>query len=254
MPLDSLFTLSTQPQAEAEFSILPRRRAGRWRIIWRQELLFGHQHRWWALPRQNVGDAPHLYHPLYVMAVLSASPFAPEALVRRKAPLQSWPVPHIEWSTREEVRRSMTLNGMRMSTEYWQTGSTRVLQLVESRLGEGQRDIVHDVLVYLMRQVLDVRSAAQEARDLRAEAVAAFLGLQEPVVRTFFAQERLSLSHLRTAIDSGVAGPVRRALDVSALLRNQLQHLRPHLNEYSQQETRWQWLIDQVTKTLYMAP
>ncbi len=146
----------------------------------------------------------------------------------------------------------MTLNGMRMSTEYWQNGSTRVLQLVESRLGEKQRDIIHDVLVYLMRQVLDIRAGAQEARDLRAESVAAFLGLQELAVRRLFAQERLSLPRLHEAIGSGVAGPVRRTIDVAAMLRNQLAQLRPQLNEYSQQEARWQWLIDEVVRRLYI--
>jgi AraC-like DNA-binding protein len=138
-----------------------------------------------------------------------------------------------------------------MSTEYWQNGSTRVLQLVESRLGEGQRDIIHDVLVYLMRQVLDVRAGAQEARDLRAESVAAFLGLHEPTVRGLFAQERLSLPQLQRDIERGVAGTIRRAIDVQAMLRNQLAQLRPQLNEYSQQEKRWQWLIDEVVQRLY---
>jgi hypothetical protein len=126
--------------------------------------------RLWASPRQLLGDAPHLYHPLYLLAVLSAAPVAPHHLMERKLSLRQWPIPRIEWSTDEDVRRSMTLNGMRMSTEYWQSGSTRVLQLVESRLHEKQLDVVHDVLVYLMRQVLDIKEGAQEARALRAES------------------------------------------------------------------------------------
>jgi hypothetical protein len=208
----------------------------------------------WALPRQEVGDSPRLYHPLYVMAVLSAAPVAPDAVVSRIRGLRQWPVPRIEWTTNEDIRRSMTLNGMRMSTEYWQNGSTRVLQLVESRLEAGQRDIVHDVLVYLMRQVLDIRAEADEARDLRAESVAAFLGLQQPAVRVLFSQERLSVPWLSSALESGVAGTVKRVIDVPAMLKNQLQQLRPQLSEYSQQEESWQWLIDEVVQRLYSAP
>ncbi|HEX8236812.1 MAG TPA: hypothetical protein VF600_12720 [Abditibacteriaceae bacterium] len=253
LPLASFFMLSRQPQARVAFLILSRRRRGRWLSMLDEASSISNVSTLWALPRQEVGDSPHLYHPLYLMAVLSAAPCVPDELRSQKPTLQQWPIPRIEWSSHEDVRRSMTLNGMRMSTEYWQSGSTRVLQLVESRLEAGQRDIVHDVLVYLMRQVLDIRAGAQEARDLRAESVAAFLGLQEPLVRVLFAQERLSVPRLSSAIESGIAGRVRRAIDVPAMLKNQLQQLRPQLREYSQREERWQWLIDEVAQRLYAA-
>jgi hypothetical protein len=35
------------------------------------------------------------------------------------------------------------------------------------------------------------------------------------------------------------------------MLTNQLQQLRPQLRQYSQQEERWQWLIDEVVQRLY---
>jgi hypothetical protein len=145
----------------------------------------------------------------------------------------------------------MALNGMRMSTEYWQSGSLRVLQLVESRLIEGQRDVVHDVLVYLMRQILDIRAEAEEARGLRAESVAAYLGLQEAPVRALFASDALAPARMAATIEGGIAGPVRRALNVGELVAAQVRQLRPQLREYSQQENRWLWLIDEITQRLY---
>lgn len=251
LPLNSLFTISRVPASGALFLISARRRHQRWHTTPVSVVDGVVMRKVWALPQPTVGDAPQLYHPLYAMAVLSAAPQAPPSLLNGKASLRQWPIPHIDWSTDENVRRSMTLNGMRMSTEYWQNGSVRVLELVENRLGEGQRDIVHDVLVYVMRQVLDIRAGAKEARGLRAESVAAFLGLQEPAVRALFAQERLSVALMHRAIVSGVAGPVRRAIDVHAMLKNQLAQLHPQLHEYSQQEERWQWLIDEVVRRLY---
>jgi hypothetical protein len=253
LPLHSLFTVSRLPAPGASFLVSQRRRNARWRTTPVEMASSAAAGTCWAVPEPEVGDSPQLYHPLYTMAVLSAGPVAPHSLIGSKSSLRSWPMPRVNWTTDEDVRRSMTLNGMRMSTEYWQNGSTRVLQLVESRLREGQRDIVHDVLVYLMRQVLDTRASAREARNLRAESVAAFLGLRESAVRGLFAQERLSVPLLHRAIESGVAGPVRRAIDAPTMLRNQLEQLRHQLNEYSQQEERWQWLIDEVVSRLYTA-
>ncbi len=155
------------------------------------------------------------------------------------------------WTTASEVRRSMTLNGMRMSLEYRQTGSLRVLQLVESRLAAGQRDVAHDVLVYLIRQVMDVRASEQEARGLHAQSVAAYLGLSEPRVRLLFAARRLSAASMSAAIAGGFAGPVRRSLDVPALIASQLRHLRPQLQALKEEEDRWLWLLDQITARLY---
>lgn len=281
VPLSDLFELRREQHPEhraATFRIAPRQAGGRWRVTdasaERDNLSRpagsimhgGARGAWRAVPREQVGDAPQKYHPLYVAAILSARmdvsvppaspPAAPIASSRAEPALRSlslahWPIPQMGWTTASEVRRSMTLNGMRMSLEYRQTGSLRVLQLVESRLAAGQRDVAHDVLVYLIRQVMDVRASEQEARGLHAQSVAAYLGLSEPRVRLLFAARRLSAASMSAAIAGGFAGPVRRSLDVPALIASQLRHLRPQLQALKEEEDRWLWLLDQITARLY---
>lgn len=137
-----------------------------------------------------------------------------------------------------------------MTIEYTQTGSERVLQLIESRLEAGQRDIVHDVLVYLMRQILDARQSQSEARDNRAESVAAYLGLDETSVRTLFASSRLSALALARRIEAGQAGPRRRNLQVEPLLRGQLSLLRSDLRGLEDKEAALLWLLDEIVTRL----
>lgn len=195
------------------------------------------------------GDAPHLYHPRYVMAILSAqAEQAPEQTT--PVALCDFPIPTISFSTPEDVRRSMTLNSMRMSLEYFQSGSLRVLDLVENRLERGQRDIVHDLCVYLMRHLLDIRSREREARNLRAESVAAFLGLNEARVQELFWATRLSAAQIARKLQNGHAGALRRVLDVETLVQNQLALLRPQLQQTAQEEAQVFWLIDQVVTRL----
>ena len=238
---------------------------------------------WWAAPREAAGDAPDKYHPCYAMAILSSrmprDPLFPaprferqDDLVRlptaqafpatlpppheyscntkpvptKRLSIKHWRVPEIPFSTAPDVRRSMTLNGMRMTIEYTQTGSGRVLQLIESRLEAGQRDIVHDVLVYLMRQILDARQNQSEARDNRAQSVAAYLGLDETGVCTLFASSRLSASAIARRIDEGKAGPRRRNLQVEPLLRGQLSLLRSDLRGLEHKEATLLWLLDEI--------
>lgn len=280
LPLSDLFELRRELHHErhAAFRIAPRRSGGRWCVtnaVSERDGLpapadstmhGGARGTWCALPHGNVGDAPQKYHPLYVAAILTAKgegsapvtspPTASRAnldarLPTLAQPLAQWPIPQIAWTTAPEVRRSMTLNGMRMSLEYAQTGSLRVLQLVESRLAAGQRDVVHDVLVYLMRQVMDVGASEQEARDLHAQSVAAYLGLSEPRVRLLFAARRLTAASISTAIADGFAGPVHRSLDVPALISSQLRHLRPQLQTLKAEGDKWLWLLDQITARLY---
>jgi len=210
------------------------------------------------------GDAPHLYHPRYVMAILSAqTEQAPEQTTpeqttpEQTTPEQTtpvalcdFPIPTISFSTPEDVRRSMTLNSMRMSLEYFQSGSLRVLDLVENRLERGQRDIVHDLCVYLMRHLLDIRSREREARNLRAESVAAFLGLNEARVQELFWATRLSAAQIARKLQNGHAGALRRVLDVETLVGNQLALLRPQLQQTAQEEAQVFWLIDQVVTHL----
>ena len=165
--------------------------------------------------------------------------------------LPRWPISRIEFSTGEETRRSMALNGMRMSMEYFDTGSPRIFQLIENRLAAGQRDVVHDVLVYLMQQVLDVRARAAEARDLRAESIAAYLGLQPPCVRLLLHAARLSAASIAATVEADFAGPVRRTIDIRALIESQLGLLRPQLRQFSRQEQTILQLMDAVAMRLH---
>lgn len=200
------------------------------------------------------GDALHLYHPRYVMAILSAqAEQAPEQTTPEQTTMVAlcdFPIPTISFSTPEDVRRSMTLNSMRMSLEYFQSGSLRVLDLVENRLEQGQRDIVHDLCVYLMRHLSDIRAREREARNLRAESVAAFLGLNEARVQELFWATRLSAAQIARKLQNGHAGALRRVLDVETLVGNQLALLRPQLQQTAQEEAQVFWLIDQVVTRL----
>ena len=200
------------------------------------------------------GDAPHLYHPRYVMAILSAQVESArldgEQSVQPTVALRDFPISVIEFSTPEDVRRSMTLNSMRMSLEYFQNGSLRVLDLVENRLRQGQRDIVHDLCVYLMRHLADIRAREREARGLRAESVAAFLGLNEARVQQLFWLTRLSTKHIAQKLQDGHAGTLRRALNVEDLVENQIALLRPQLQQAAQEEAQVFWLLDRVVALL----
>ncbi|MDF2439261.1 MAG: hypothetical protein JWN98_245 [Abditibacteriota bacterium] len=160
-------------------------------------------------------------------------------------------VPQIRFDTEEWTRRSMTLNAMRMSREYLDADSLRLLQLVESRLLAGQRDVVHDVLVYLINQIMQMRENAHQARQLRAESLAAYLGLEFPAVLKLLMSSRLQATRIASAIENGRAGPVRRALSVPDVVDSQLALLRPELNAMAAQERRVWTLIDQIVPHLY---
>lgn len=252
--LQDLVELKNAPAPAAAFHIAPRQQAGRWPVQLLPTLSPNPlKHRgWWAVPGELCGDAPHKYHPKYLMAVLS-TPLPEETsntsdIGAKHPPI--WPVPKIEFTTDESVRRSMALNGMRMSLEYFESGSLRVLQLIEQRLAAEQRDIVHDVLVYLMQKVLDIRSQSQEARLLRAEALAAYLGLEQERVNHLLLSSRLSPGQIAAQIENGYAGPVRRTIDVPALVESQLEHLRPTLRQYQAQQKQALWLLDEVMRLL----
>ncbi len=279
-PLSCFFSLQRQAPAQAQFFIAQRSRNKRLLVL-ETALVPPRAAGWFAHAAapdmtQNViqvatqattsesspdrvldfiacGDAPHLYHPRYVMAILSAqAEQAPEQTMAEQTTvaLRDFPIPTISFSTPEDVRRSMTLNSMRMSLEYFQSGSLRVLDLVENRLEQGQRDIVHDLCVYLMRHLLDIGSREREARNLRAESVAAFLGLNEARVQELFWATRLSAAQIARKLQNGHAGALRRVLDVETLVRNQLALLRPQLQQTAQEEAQVFWLIDQVVMRL----
>jgi len=249
--LTDLFSIHDAPHPEAAFYIARRRRAGRWRVTLAgsQASEFLRRSGWWAVPQSLSGDSPVQYHPKYAMAILSShSHTATGGAAELPAQIV---LPAVRFTTDEYVRRSMTLNGLRMSREYFESGSLRVLQLIAARLEAGQRDVVHNVLVYLMNQILDIRASALEARLLRAESVAAYLGVPQERVNPLFATERLVAGAIARRIEAGAAGPLRRSLDVPALIENQVRYLLPALRECQREERQVLWLLDEVVRLLY---
>lgn len=251
--LSQYLTLQAKPTATTLFSMAKRARAGRYFVTEFVAVPFATtRNSTWFVQRCDensgaeisFGDAPTSYHPRYVMAVLSAknSDSAPA--------LSEFPIPEIAFTTPESVRRSMTLNSMRMSLEYFESGSLRVLDLVKNRLREGQRDVVHDLCVYLMRHLLDIRARDREARLLRAEAVAAFLGLDLPRVETLFLAPRPTSRAITQKLQENLAGPIRREIDVTALIENQFALLRPQIRETSREEAQLFDLLDSVITRL----
>jgi len=250
--LADLVEVHPKPLSGTLFHISPRQRHGRWQVALVSETTVAASRSLWAAPREKCGDAPDKYHPKYVMAVLSAQSPLPENTKGEPVLdlLQQWPVPRIDFSTEEFVRRSMSLNGMRMSMEYFETGSRRVVQLIEQRLEAGQRDIVHDVLVYLMQRVLDLRAAEREARSLRAESVAAYLGLNQDRVNQLFLAVRLMPERITAQIEAEYAGPIRRKIDVPGLVAAQVNHLKPSLRQFRHQEQHALKMIDETLRLL----
>lgn len=251
-PLNRLFQLSRQRSGATQFLVMARPRNDRYFVSDRAELLdeaLGTPASFWfaqplAATADLLGDNPQQLHPRYVMAILSSRD------ADKTFRLRDFPIPMIEFSTPESVRRSMTLNSMRMSLEYFESGSFRVLELVENRLAENQRDVVHDLCVYLMRHLLDIRAREREARFLRAESVAAFLGLSEKNVQQLFLARRLSAASVTQKLEQGHAGTIRRNLNVEELVGGQIALLRPQLQQFAQEENQLFALLDDVVARL----
>lgn len=167
-------------------------------------------------PSALCGDSPRLYHPLYPAA----------CRWRTSGDLSDAAVPSIEFTTDEAVRRSMTLNAMRMTLEHFQTGSNRMLELIDNRLAAGQRDIAHDALVYLMRRLADVHAAERETENLCADSLAAWLGLRPLDTRTLLARSA-NAEELAAGLAAGEAGELKRTLDLTAVCANQWAQLEP---------------------------
>lgn len=191
-----------------------------------------------------IGDTPRAYHPLYIAAILTATPVERADLSAKM--LGQTRIPSITFGTPEDVRRSMTLNGMRMTTEYIQTGSQRVLQLVRNRLQLGQSDVVHDIIVYIMRQIGDLRDQDRAGRSVRADSLAAYLGIDTARTRELLAPERLVPHRISDAIIANAAGPVKREIDVAKLVESQIALLQPELRELRERESTLLWLLDEM--------
>lgn len=176
-------------------------------------------------PTALCGDSPRLYHPLFPAA----------CLWRAHVDLSQASVPAIPFTTEESVRRSMTLNSMRMTLEHFQTGSDRLLELVDNRLAAGQRDVVHDALVYLMRRLADIHAAQRETENLCADSLAAWLGLHPRDTQALLARSG-NADELASGLAAGEAGELRRKLDLGAVCRNQWAQLEPEREVSNREE------------------
>lgn len=239
-------TIEGESTKDAMFCVASRRRLNRWRVTStrsnNEDVLF-------IVPRNDapvsIGDAPDKLHPLYLAAMISSQ--------KKPIALPDLPIVNINFSTDEATRRSMTLNGMRMSTEYFANGSQRVLELVENRLAIGQSDVIHNVLVYLMRRVFDVQAEVEEARDLRAEALSAFLGLDQNATRQLLSSTRPSARCVTQRILNSEAGTMRRKIsdgDLLSLTQNQMQILLPQLRNSFREEEHILRLVDEIVARL----
>ena len=253
IPLAELVELSRLHGEGAAFGIASKPNGGRWPVAMTSpEPPALSRGRIWAHPSVACGDSPTLYNPKYLMAMLTARrPTWPLQMGAAPLPtLAEWPIPVIAFGTDEYVRRSMTLNSMRMGTEFFANGSTRVLQMADERLAAGQPDVVHDLLVYVMQGLLDLHIEERELRLLRAEAVAAYLGLDLPRVNRLFLARRLQSKTIAARIETGAAGPLRRKIDVRQLVESQLRHLRPDLQKVREKENLTLNLLDEVVRRL----
>jgi len=240
LQLGEFVELHPQPAPDAIFIVAPQSR-----IVVATDSPLAPTNGFWAAPRdEKIGDSPRQYHPKYLMAVLSTGIFPHEAV------LPHFPIPIIDFQTDEWTRRSMTLNAMRMTTEFVASGSRRVLELVENRLAAGQADVVHDALVYLMNQVLDAREIEAQERLLRSASLAAFLGLPQNSLDSLFLQSSICATEMMRTIEAGETGIVRRDVAIAPLVENQLQLLEPALRQHAHSEEKLLGLMNEIVALL----
>lgn len=239
-----LVSLHSTPAPEALFILAPDKTKSRWEVSDARSPLAPFSGLWATARDERIGDAPDEYHPKYLMAVLSVTKCDPEYS----------PIPSIEFRTDEWTRRSMTLNGMRMTTEYMTNGSMRILDLVRNRLAAHQSDVVHNVLIYLMSQILDARDAEAQERVLRSSSLAAFLGLPQSALDNFFLRTPLNVPELTRAIIENEVGVVARNLSIAPLVENQFRLLEPALRQRAQIEERLLKLIGEIVALLRSTP
>lgn len=187
---------------------------------------------YYASPTPLCGDGAQQYNPCFVMAVLSITPLLDIELIPK---IQ---LPKVLFDTHPNIRRSMTLNAMRMSTELFAIGSERVYQLAQQRLDANQPDVVHDLLVYLMHAILDARREYAQETALRADSIAAYLGIDPAKVLLLMHDLAEDESALAESLERGNAGKLQRELNVAALVRNQIELLAPYQQSAIAKETQ----------------
>lgn len=199
---------------------------------------------YYASPTPLCGNSSQQYNPCFVMAVLSVTP-----LLDQLETLHEIQLPKVLFNTHSDIRRSMTVNAMRMSTELFGTGSERIYQLAQQRLAAKQTDVVHDLLVYLMHAILDARREYVQELALRAESVAAYLGINPQKVLSIMHNHGDDASAIARSLEHGNAGNLQRKLNVLALVQNQLDLLKPQQQRSHDHESQ---VIEMVRRVLKM--
>jgi hypothetical protein len=245
IPLRQLITLRQNPAPQACFAISENPFTHDKSTFLQVHHNVEAEHLFGAFPTPLCGGAPHQYHPCFVMAILSVTPFVSPL---EEKTLHELPLPKVLFHTDPDIRRSMTLNAMRMSTELFDAGSERVFALAENRLEAGQTDVVHDLLVYLMHAILDARRAFEQEQFLRAESIAAYLGLDPLKVLLLLKKAENNATQLTETLEQGHAGTLRRQLDLPVLVKNQLELLTPYQQNAFEEESNVRRAIGKIVE------
>lgn len=241
IPLNDLVQLHHQPVNDAAFVIISDKSTF---IKVAQNAEFSSQEKFFrASPTPLCGDLAHQYNPCFVMAVLSVTPFPDNFEIE---PFNVIKLPKVLFNTHPDIRRSMTLNAMRMSTELFAIGSERVFQLTQQRLEANQPDVVHDLLVYLMHAILDARHDFAQEKILRAESIAAFLGIEPAKVLFLMREYGDDEFALAKSLEEGKAGKLQRKINIAALVKNQMELLTPHEQNAIKREIQLREIIGKV--------
>lgn len=239
IPLDNLVHLQQQRTNSAAFVIASSKST--FVHIAKTDGLLDSDIQFYASPTPFCGVSADQYNPYFIMAILSVTPLSDKIEMLNQIQL-----PEVLFDTHPDIRRSMTLNAMRMSTELFSDGSERVYQLALQRLEANQPDVVHDLLVYLMHVILDARREYAEETALRAESIAAYLGIDSQKVLLFVREYGNDKFALTKCLEQGKAGKLRRELNVAALLTNQLELLKPHQQSADNKEAQVLEMIRRV--------
>lgn len=238
IPLQHLIQLKSQPASDAVFVISSDK--SDFIHVDKKNVYSPENIRFYACPTQLCGDAADLYSSHFAMAVLSITPFADQLET-----LNGTSLPKVLFVTHTDIRRSMTLNAMRMCTELFALGSQRVFQLAKQRLEANQSDVVHDLLVYLMHAILDARREYERETTLRAESIAAYLGIV-PAKVLILVRQNNDANQLTENLRDGYAGKLQRELNVGALVDNQLALLTPYQKVAIEKETQVLQMIRRI--------
>jgi len=239
--LSDIIQLQNQPTKQALFVIVHNKST--FIQIDENTDLFSSKDFFWASPTLLCGDSAQQYNPCFVMAILSVTPLPDPISMETFRQIE---LPKVLFTTHPNIRRSMTLNAMRMSTELFAFGSERVFQLAKQRLEANQPDVVHDLLVYLMHAILDVRREYQEETTLRAESIAAYLGISPVKVLSLLRDYGADDIALTDSLEQGNAGKIQRKLNTKVLVRNQIELLTPYQQSAISKENQLRAMISDV--------